>query len=407
MKVLIISPCGPLPVPAVKGGAVLTLIDSLINQNEIYKELNITVVSSFDYDAYEESKKYNNSSFIFIKKIRLIEFLDAIYEKLYFLITKKKHNTDKRYFWKLHIINQLKKTLRKGDYDKVVFENSGFLLKTLKDKKIQKKYKSKLYYHLHNDIPDNIDMASLEKCTVLSISNYLKKKIDRLVDNKFTYRFELLRNGFDCEKFAQNLSNKDKQNLRDELGIKNNDKVIIFTGRITQEKGILELVTAFEQLNNENLKLVVIGSHRFGDSQRSRFLEIMEEKFKKMADKVIFTGYIPYSEIWKYYKIADLAVLPSTWEEPAGLTMLEATAASVPLITTYSGGIPEYLSKNQVHFVKNDSDLSNHLIKTINDFLLHEDEYRKTARKASEFVLENYSEKKYYYDFVKIIKKGS
>ena len=46
-KVLIITPCG-LPVPAVKGGAVSTLMESIIKQNEINDQINLTVISSYD-----------------------------------------------------------------------------------------------------------------------------------------------------------------------------------------------------------------------------------------------------------------------------------------------------------------------------------------------------------------------
>jgi glycosyltransferase involved in cell wall biosynthesis len=42
-----------------------------------------------------------------------------------------------------------------------------------------------------------------------------------------------------------------------------------------------------------------------------------------------------------YLKMADIAVVPSMWEEPFGLTVVEAMAAGLPLITTRSGGIPE------------------------------------------------------------------
>ena len=66
MRILIISP-GRLPVPAVRGGAVETLIESLLRYNEIEKKSTIDVVSLYDNSARKRSEKYKYSNFIFIK----------------------------------------------------------------------------------------------------------------------------------------------------------------------------------------------------------------------------------------------------------------------------------------------------------------------------------------------------
>ena len=55
------------PVPAVKGGAVETLVNNLLDENEIYGNLIITVVSIYDEQAKMISSKYKNTEFIFIK----------------------------------------------------------------------------------------------------------------------------------------------------------------------------------------------------------------------------------------------------------------------------------------------------------------------------------------------------
>ena len=60
MKVAIISG-GKLPVPAVKGGAVETGIQQLVEQNEIYKNIELTVYSIYNDEAIIESKKYKNT----------------------------------------------------------------------------------------------------------------------------------------------------------------------------------------------------------------------------------------------------------------------------------------------------------------------------------------------------------
>ena len=65
-KVLIVSP-GGLPIPAVKGGAVETLIEYLINENELESNFIFTVVSCENNDARIKSCNYNNTNFIYIR----------------------------------------------------------------------------------------------------------------------------------------------------------------------------------------------------------------------------------------------------------------------------------------------------------------------------------------------------
>ena len=55
----------------------------------------------------------------------------------------------------------------------------------------------------------------------------------------------------------------------------------------------------------------------------------------------MFTNYIAHEKLHEHLQQADAAVLPSQWEEPFGLTCVEAMAAGLPLVTTRSGGIPE------------------------------------------------------------------
>ena len=116
---------------------------------------------------------------------------------------------------------------------------------------------------------------------------------------------------------------------------------------------------------------------------------------------------MPYDEIWKYYKIADVAALPSIWEEPAGLTMIEACAAGVPLITTNSGGIPEYVLCKYACVLERNN-LVESLITAINNVLNHEDIWKKKALYQKDYVVGNYNVKRYYEAFVKalLIEKG-
>ena len=81
-----------------------------------------------------------------------------------------------------------------------------------------------------------------------------------------------------------------------------------------------------------------------------------------------------------YLKTADIAVVPSMWEEPFGLTVLEAMAAGLPLITTRSGGIPE-ICEGVATIVDRENIVEN-LTNAILD-LYHHPEKRKKMSAAS------------------------
>lgn len=401
-KVLIVSPCG-LPVPAVKGGAVLTLIESLVIQNKLNKTIDLSIVGTYDADSEKKSKEYSDTQFFFIKKPELIVTLDRLVESILKALHKNK-DTPRDFFWKLYVLKYVRKLLLSKKYDKIIFENSGYLLRSLKNGRISQKYKGRFFYHLHNDIPLNIDVDGVKKCKLLIISEYLKININKLCRRDMKNQCVIVRNGFDVNHFTQFLSSDEKDKIKQALNIPKHKKVILFAGRLNANKGIDKLADAFVRLNRDDLTLLIIGSHHFGASDTSKFAENLKHKFGQLGDSVVFTGYVPYTEMWKYYKIADVGVFPSMWEEPAGLTMLEASAAGIPVITTVSGGIPEYLPEEYVYFIKRDDDIVNNLSKAICEVLANYDNWKEKAEKCSKYIINNYSEERYFADFISALK---
>ena len=145
-------------------------------------------------------------------------------------------------------------------------------------------------------------------------------------------------NGIDIKRFVEACPIK-----RSRLNLSNKDFVVFFSGRLTREKGILELIKALKQIKEiPHLKLIIAGASFYGkDTTVHPYLKELIKEAKDIKDHVIFTGFIDYKEMPSYLKTANIIVVPSMWEEPFGLTVLEAMAAGVPLIATKSGGIPE------------------------------------------------------------------
>ena len=402
MKVLIVSP-SMLPVPAVKGGAVEALIESLIKQNEQYKKIELTVVCSWTPDAEKKSKEYPNTEFIYIKNFESFEKTDDLIDCAKKAITKKYKKN--HYVWKMHVIRCIKKILMENEYDRIVFQNSGYLLKSVRNKKLLSRYKGRIYYHLHNDIPANADLKVLAETKFILIREYLQKGVIHLCGENSEKRCQIVKNGIDIHAFDGELTETGREAIRCQLGVGKSQQMLIFVGRIKKQKGLNEVLTALEKLDSEKYVLVVVGSTNFAARDLSDYEKNVKRRCRHLGKRVVFTGYISYGELWKYYKAADIAVLPSIWEEPAGLTMLEAAVCGLPVITTVSGGIPEYLKSDQAIFLKRDQRLADEIVRAVERITSDEEKYKELAERASMYVKQEFSEVHFYNQFVSALQE--
>ena len=382
MKLAIIT-SGFLPVPASKGGAVENLIVNLLNENELNEKnpLNIIVYSDYDEIAKQSSKVYTQSNFVFIKTPKIINFLD---KALFFVAKnwlKKTNSQNYRFILKrLYYLNKVSKYLKKYNYDKVLLENHPTQYLALKWRKNYIKYQNNYYYHCHNEFTGQYGCEKIIKNTqkFICVSNYISNALQQYLHTDSS-KFVVLKNGINQELFQQHLSKKRLQELRIKYDIKNDEIVLLFTGRIVPEKGVLELLEALKEVNGK-YKLLIVGAALNDIKTKTKYELDIEKTVKEMKEKVVFTGYINYEKIYELYHLADIAVLPSIWDDPAPLTIIESLTCGLPIITTNSGGIPEYALEGTSIIVNRDSHLIRNLKKSINK-LLAETETRNQMQK--------------------------
>ena len=123
-----------------------------------------------------------------------------------------------------------------------------------------------------------------------------------------------------------------------EAGIEKDEKVVLFLGRITMQKGPEYFLHAAKKVLEvmDNVKFVMAGS---GD--------LMHQAVEMAAglgigQKVLFTGFLQGEDVRKIYQMADLFVMPSV-SEPFGLVPLEALENDVPVIISKQSGVSEVL----------------------------------------------------------------
>lgn len=120
---------------------------------------------------------------------------------------------------------------------------------------------------------------------------------------------------------------------------------LLFVGRITPEKGVKE---AIQVANETKHRLLIIGptSHMHED--------YFEQYIKpELNDKILYLGRMDQDQLPKYYQKAKALLTPVQWEEPFGLTTVEAMACGTPVISLHRGAAPELVVDGKTGYVVN------------------------------------------------------
>lgn len=394
---------GGFPVPASRGGAVSTLVELLVDGNNKKQLVDMTVVSYYDEKASELSKKYPNIHFIWVKIPRLIKLLD----KLIFILVSKYTNLKASSFKSLialaYYTFKSSNLIKKQHFDVVVLEHNIPQVWMIK----WSGYNGKYFHHLHNLPRTNAKcMDALNKCTkFLCISQYMVNDImseDSPIGPVSVERTKILFNCIDTSLFRPIDREKLKVNKTD-YGIGADSSVLLFAGRITWEKGIDKVLEAFDYIKHNNIELLVIGDIAMALQEKSPYADKLIKLGEKYQGRIHFTGYVEHDKLPELYNLADIAVLPSMWEEPAGLTMVEAMACGTPVITTKSGGIPEYVADAGI-VLERDENLSREIASSIDLLLEDRDLYQTICNKGIERVRKNFDSFDYIDKFCEAIK---
>ena len=119
-------------------------------------------------------------------------------------------------------------------------------------------------------------------------------------------------------------------------------------------------------------------------------------------DNVIPLGYISYDKIHEYYAISNIVTIPSICQEGAGLVAIEGMASGLPLITTISGGMVEYVTDETAVQLPISEKLPSDLADAILD-LAQNPEKRKAMGLAGKKRAAQFSNNAYYHNFLQLL----
>jgi len=244
----------------------------------------------------------------------------------------------------------------------------------------------------HNDqLPSHIVRRFLYVFDGLTFGKYVLSQAGKIIALTNDIRLHLLRMGADENKLEvipnavdTNRFSPNKRNLLEaKWGI--SDSVILFVGRLVEEKGTEYLLYAFSLVvrKNPEAKLVIIGK---GPKEG----ELTRLQRKLRIPHVFFLGAVENSMMPNIYAGADVVVLPSI-REPFGNVVIEAMASGKSVIGSYVGGIKDTIIHGVTGYhvqPKNSGQISGFLLKLLSNPPLRE-QMGENARKRA---VENYNQ---------------
>lgn len=369
MKIAILT-SGILPVPAVQGGAVENLIDFYLEFNEQHHLHDITVYSVWHPNV--KNKNSIQSGYNHYHYVNTSSILAKVKRKIYSLPHQHEYyNSFIEYFFE-----RVWQDIKKKQYDCIILENRpGYA------HKLTLRGAENLILHLHNDLlndktPHHQEIFQSLSC-ILTVSDYIKGRVETITRSD---KVMTVHNGIDLQQFQR----QDTSSVtRRSVGFSDSDFVLVFSGRLNKEKGISELIDAMLLLQDlPNIKLMIIGSTFFGNAaNEDEFVRTLKTKALPVKGRFAFTGFVPYEQMPAYLSLADIAVIPSVWDDPFPTTVLEAQAMGLPIITTNRGGIPEEVTQNTAIIVHTEQHYTEGLANAIRQ--LYYNPQRRSLMKTS------------------------
>ncbi|MCI6998514.1 MAG: glycosyltransferase family 4 protein [Eubacterium sp.] len=380
---------GVMPVPAVCGGAIETLVTSIVKKYSSKDGFQLTVCSVYHPEAVKVAKQYPDVRFFWThtRNIKYM-FMHAIFLGIRMTTGKCIRPLQRHY-------NEIAKLFQKEKFDLIIAEGGD--TQAIAD--VAKGYRREQFanhIHIHYLPPENI----VENYGhVIGVSEFVTEEYLKVC--KTPVKAHVLKNAIDVERFSKNVSEEQKRSIRKKLGLSEKDFVILYVGRIMEIKGVLELMQAVTGLEDEHIKLLIMGSANSGKWSFSNYERKVKKFAKRNKERIIFTGYVDNSEVYKYAAVANIQCLPTLVAEAAPLVVLEAMAERLPLIVTKSGGVIEYIDKSTTLIIEQENIIEN--LKRAIIYMKEHPEVRRQMSENARMQSKKYDEVIYYKNFVTMI----
>lgn len=246
-------------------------------------------------------------------------------------------------------------------------------------------------YNIDNSFGKYCIKAINECDKIITIS----KKNNQVVVENFPEAREkstTLKNGYDTKIFY--LKNLEKQKILSEFNInKKYDKIVLYAGRLTENKGIDVLLNSAKKYENGKILTIIAGGGGLLKELKAQVAEL------NLQD-IVFIGDQTQENLSKLYNIADVLAVPSRIEG-FGLVAIEALACGTPVVATNKGGMTDFINDEvgALVDVEDDTMLEIEISKILNKEKVFD------RIKLADYAKNNYSEKVVINDLINIYKE--
>jgi glycosyltransferase involved in cell wall biosynthesis len=241
--------------------------------------------------------------------------------------------------------------------------------------------KSKIFWKIKQNV------AVRQSDLILTVSDYSKQEISkyfnlpatrlRVISEGARSVFKVLSKGAEMEKVLKR------------FGLDSNERFLLYVGGISPHKNLSTLIDAFKRISQvseqSQIKLVLVGDYQ-DDPFFSAYPSLKKQvENLDLADKVIFTGFIPDEDLAQLYNAATLLVFPS-FEEGFGLPAVEAMACALPVAASNCSSLPEVIGQAGRFFdPRDEQNMAEVILKILNDDSLINELKELSLKRSKEF----------------------
>lgn len=377
-KVAMIAP-NSLPIPPIRGGGIQSIVSEII---PLMREFKPYVFSNCEYGIDKLPLKETSGN---IEHRRICQ---SPWEEF---VIKLSHFTTRNYFpYVFEIVGQIKEV----NPDIIHLMNRPWFLPILRkylgnDTKIILHHFNNYLMEMKTDkAREYLELADgFIGCSNFTVNAEVYERFPEYRNKCFVVSNGINTDIFDAGKLDPDLLGS----LRNKYGINNDDKVILYVGRLKQDKGAYELLKAVKILilnfGLRQIKLMIVGSSFFGGQTKvTPFMKMLQESSKEIRDNIIFTGFINRPDIPNIYGIADVVAVPSIVMDASPNVCYEASSMGLPIVGSKSGGIPEIIKDGETGLLVSDPRNIEDLAQKILFFIKNPEKGREFGKRGRELM---------------------
>lgn len=320
-----------LPVPAVKGGAIEHWVQEVC-EHLSHPEQKVVVISRPANVAGNPAITYLGVPWTPVEN-----WFHALKEKVTW-------RNPLRYLAKIQNVYSYATRVAKlvAGSDVIYLHNEPNILLFLKPVKGQK-----IVLHMHNDhlsarlFRPFYRMALRKADRVICVSDYIRQCAVTAFP-EFKDKFSVIVNSTNPDVFKP-YGAQAVQELKGSVELDPTLQYVLYVGRLSELKGVHVLIEAFQSIlvRMPNARLIITGSSFFGGAAKTAYEQTLVDLAAPVASSIVFTGFLPHEKLKYLYSAVDVVCVPSVWQDPCPLVVLEAMGSGTCLVASRVGGVPE------------------------------------------------------------------